>query len=288
MIRLEDVSIKIKRKEVLKDISFTVNKGSFCVLCGKEGAGKTILLNIIMGLYPLKNGEVYLFDKKRNRQNKSDFSKIRYAADDILWIKNMRVEKYFRWAQAQSTRYDCDLQAELCEKWNVDYHEKLLEMSFCDNKKVMLIAAISANPEILIMDKPSRYLDSDCYEELLHILRDYCDNGGTVLIAEEEADTLSGLAERFIYIKDGTILREGQLGDYSQKWKVLKIHGDKDKIVSDERFSLLRETDFDRFYLCKEGSDFISAFLKNKKFTNWAVEELTFSEQLEQDFSRWS
>src|SRR5699024_8615396 len=88
MIEVKEIEKKFGRKKVLNGVSFTANKGEVTCLIGINGAGKTTILNAIMKLTPVNNGQILLDGKE---VTKDSYEKITFIADAITMLPLMRI-----------------------------------------------------------------------------------------------------------------------------------------------------------------------------------------------------
>jgi ABC-2 type transport system ATP-binding protein len=115
MIEVSNVVKKFGRKQVLKGVTFTANKGEITCLIGINGVGKTTILNAITGLTPINGGTILINGEKFH---KGIFEKVSYIPDAITMLPQMRIQDamefmddfYSSWNQerADETFYQID------------------------------------------------------------------------------------------------------------------------------------------------------------------------------------
>lgn len=111
MIEVKNVSKKFKRKQVLKDMSFTAEKGQITCLIGINGAGKTTIMKSIMALTPIDRGEILIDGKKIS---KDAFERITYIPDRLTMSPNYTIAQSF------------DFMADFYKVWNEQRATELL------------------------------------------------------------------------------------------------------------------------------------------------------------------
>ena len=205
-------------KEVLKDISFSLTKGSFVALLGVNGSGKsTLLKNIVRILAPHK-GCVLLSgknikDMKRNQlarkmsyvaQNEKS-SRIR--AYDAILIGRKPYIKYFPSAE------DHRIVREIMEyldlgKFSMKYMD---ELSGGESQKIRLARALAQQPEVLLLDEPTSALDLKNQLDVMSIVKKYCREKNIMTIVSIHDINLSlRYATDFILLKDQKIYQYGK------------------------------------------------------------------------------
>src|SRR5699024_10353375 len=108
MIEVKNIRKKFGRKKVLKDVSFTADKGEITCIVGINGVGKTTILNAIMALTPINSGQILIDDKKID---KNSYEKITFIPDANTMLASMRISEamdfmndfYNSWNQERAT-----------------------------------------------------------------------------------------------------------------------------------------------------------------------------------------
>lgn len=112
MIEVKNVTKKFGRKEVLKGVSFTAEKGQITCLIGINGVGKTTIMQAIMSLIPINSGEIFIDGSKLT---KDSYEKITFIPDTITMPPQMRIGDAFAFM------------ADFYQSWNQKRAEELLE-----------------------------------------------------------------------------------------------------------------------------------------------------------------
>lgn len=198
----------IKYKSILKDISFSVKKGSINVLIGSNGSGKTLLLKSIFGLIDYQG--YITFNKKRvNKKNIGDISivlsdyKFLYDSvfDNLLYpLINLGITKH----QAKSMIYN------ITKKLNVDYllHKKINDLSLNSKSIVKLVMGIETKPKLLLVDNLFSYIDLKTKKNIFSYIKNQKDL--TVIFSTHDMEELF-LANDVILLNNGKIIYKGNL-----------------------------------------------------------------------------
>src|SRR5699024_9459961 len=123
MIEVKDITKSFGRKQVLKGVSFTANKGEITCLVGINGAGKTTILNAIMNVTPIKRGEI-LLDGERVKQK--SYEKITYIPYTITMITTMRIKNAFEFMRDYYTTWNKQRAQELLTFFKLKRMKKLV------------------------------------------------------------------------------------------------------------------------------------------------------------------
>ena len=182
MININNVSVKRAEKEILKSVSWSVEKGEHWCLLGLNGSGKTTLLNIINGyIWPTK-GEVEVLSRKFGETNLSELRKEigwvssslqqRFRDDDtvvemILSGKFASIGLY-----EQVEQKDMNQAIELMKLLNCEdlQNQAYGTLSQGERQRVLIARALMASPKLLILDEPCTGLDIMAREQLLQLI----------------------------------------------------------------------------------------------------------------------
>lgn len=215
-LEVKDLSFKYE-KEILKDISLTLGKGSFCALLGINGSGKsTLLKNIVSILTPYK-GCVY-FDGKnirdfRRRELAQTMSYVaqseavqRVRVYDSILIGRKPYIKYF------PTEDDHRVVREIMDY--LDLREFALkytdELSGGEAQKVLIARALAQEPEVLLLDEPTSALDLKNQLDVMDMVKKYCnENNIMTIISIHDINLSLRYATDFILLKDKEIFKCG-------------------------------------------------------------------------------
>lgn len=242
MIKVENLSYGFPEKDLYKDISFTLEEGQHCALIGRNGTGKTTLIDMIM------NPESYLYTGKIKRE---ESCRLGYVSQFAKRDKNQNVKvfdflsEYFVNLQAENTRL-CeemavaeDLEAVFEEYQRVldeiqavegDHYEvniykqlnlagmkqldqlELSRLSGGEYKLLQVIRQMLLKPDVLIMDEPDVFLDFDNLNGLRDLINSY---KGTILVITHNRYLLNHCFDKILHLENGDIQEfDGNYIDY--------------------------------------------------------------------------
>ena len=214
-------------KNILQDVSITVNKGDIYGLVGKNGAGKTTLMRILTGLQVPTEGTVeYGFDRKR-LGSVGALVELPSIYSDKTARENI-VFQYINLGLKPDNSID-DL-LKLVGLHNTG-NKKVGKFSLGMRQRMGIAMAMVGDPEVLILDEPINGLDPEgiigVRDLLLSLNRD---KGITIIISSHILSELAKLATRFAFIGDGKILRENTAYDIEHSGeKFLLVNSDRNE-----------------------------------------------------------
>ncbi|WP_019640124.1 ABC transporter ATP-binding protein [Paenibacillus fonticola] len=210
MIRTAGLTKVYDGKTILNEVSLTVNKGEIYGFLGLNGAGKTTIIRILLGMIRPTSGEVYLMGKKLTKggdlwNHVGYIVEVPYAYPEFTVRENLKL-----YAKIRGIKEDRKAVDSVIEKVNLtDYAEtKAKDLSLGNAQKLGLAKALIHNPEILILDEPTNALDPAGIVAVRELLKSLSSEGVTIFISSHILEEMSKLASRIGIIHRGTLLQE--------------------------------------------------------------------------------
>ena len=205
MLRLNKVRKEYKGFQL--DCTLEVQEGCVTGLIGKNGAGKSTTFKAILGLLKMDGGSIEILGKPLHEignQDKEDmgvvmsdagFSGYLMIQDLIPVLKNM----YQNFQEEEFRRK--------CKKFQLPMNKKIKEFSTGMKRKLQVLAALSHEARLLLLDEPTAGLDIIARDELLDMLRTYMEKEGrAILVSSHISSDLEGLCDDIYMIDDGKII----------------------------------------------------------------------------------
>ena len=236
MIEIKNVSKTYNGKKMALDkVRFTVNDGEIFAFIGHNGAGKTTLIKSIVGILEFNEGDILINGKSIKKDPIACKKEIAYIPDNPDLYENMKAIDFIN--------FICDMYEVNKEdrNKNIKKYADILELS--DNlgdeissfshgmkQKVALIAALSHDPKILIMDEPFVGLDPKAVYDMKNIMKSMVKENKTIFYSTHILDVAEKICDRVAIIKSGKIVKVGKMseikGDESLEQVFLEL-GDK-------------------------------------------------------------
>lgn len=199
--------------DVLKGISFSVERGEICVLLGPSGSGKSTLLNIIGGIDGSDSGYVSIGGEKTAEMNEKVLTKYRrkhlgYVFQMYNLIPNLNVRENIEvGAYLSDAPLDID---DLLHTLGLYEHRNKLpnQLSGGQQQRTAIGRAIVKNPDILLCDEPTGALDYKTSKEILKLIEEVNQKYGNTVIMVTHNDAIKNMADRVIQLRDGQIRKD--------------------------------------------------------------------------------
>lgn len=223
IITVNHLSKDFGSRQVLKDVSLEVKKGTVFGLLGPNGAGKTTLIECILGLKKPENGEALIFGQSARQQRKTIFEKVGVQLQASNFQNNIKVEEL---CQEMSALYQepQDYQ-KLLEQFDLAEFQKQRADSLSGGQKqrLSLVLALLPNPEIVFLDELTTGLDTEARREVWHILRSLKKQGLTIFLTTHYLEEAEQLCDELVFLKKGQIIERQNLAYLQQQENYLTL-----------------------------------------------------------------
>ena len=219
MIEIKNVTkIYNNVKKAIDDVSFDVKDGEIFAFIGHNGAGKTTMIKSIVGILNFEKGDILINNYSIKKDPIKCKMALAYVPDNPDLYENMKAIDFIN--------FICDMYdiSESVREENIKKYSKMFEMdgklgddisSFSHGmkQKVALIAALSHDPKVLIMDEPFVGLDPKAVYDMKELMKKMAKEGKTVFFSTHILDVAEKLCDRVAIIKKGKIVKIGKMKD---------------------------------------------------------------------------
>ncbi len=224
ILELRNIDKSFGEKEVLKGVSFTAEGGKAFGLLGRNGAGKTTSIRILMNVFPANGGEVLIDGKP------IDYDKIGigYLPEERgLYPKKLIIDQlvYFAELKGMSTK-DA---VKAVDYWlgrlgMTEYRNKRLDtLSKGNQQKIQLVTALAHDPDIVILDEPFSGLDPVNAMLLKDVVKEQIAKGKIVLFSSHQMSYIEEFCDSIPIINPGKVAISGDLHEIKRTYPRDKI-----------------------------------------------------------------
>ncbi|MCI8580730.1 MAG: ABC transporter ATP-binding protein [Dorea sp.] len=250
MLRLENVRKQYKDFEL--DITMEVKPGYVTGLIGRNGAGKTTAFKAGLGLIRTE-GEITLFGKPLRQIDARDREKTGVVLADSGFSGYLKVKDLVVILRNLYREFNEMYFTDKCKEFDIPFDKQIKEFSTGMKRRLQVVAALSHNAELLIMDEPTAGMDVIARDELLAMLREYMETEGrSVLISSHISGDLEGICDDIYMIDGGKVIFHEETDVLLDQYGILKVTKEQYETLDKSFILRQREEEFGVSCLTKE------------------------------------
>ena len=217
------------QKQALKDVNLTIKNGTVFGLLGHNGAGKSTLIKSLVSAHDLTKGQIKVDGRELTTHRQEIKQKIGYVPDSPDLFLQLTAMEYWRlMIDIYRINYQ-DVAAKMQEyiqlfSMEADQNTLISSMSHGMRQKVILIGALTLDPDIWILDEPLTGLDPQSAFELKELIKKHVANGNTVIFSTHILAIAQKVCDELAILKKGEVIYAGTVEDLlaSQPGKTLE------------------------------------------------------------------
>lgn len=218
MIEIKNYSKSYGNKEVIHDVSLTVEDGEIFAFIGANGAGKTTTIKSIVGILHFEKGEILINGKDIKKEPIECKKQIAYIPDNPDIYENLKGIGFLNFV-CDIFEIEKNVREERIKKYaNIfglteNLGDVISSYSHGMKQKLTIIAALIHEPKILILDEPFVGLDPKAVFELKEIMKEMCTKGTSIFFSTHILDVAEKLCDKVAIIQEGKIVKIGKMSD---------------------------------------------------------------------------
>lgn len=206
IIQIKNLSFSYHKQKVLEEINLEVEEKDFLAIIGPNGGGKSTLLKVILGLYPIKDGSIHTFGElpKKNLakigyvpQNTNVNTDFPIKVIEVVLMGHIGTKRpLFGYAKDEKA---CALGALAQVGMETYANEKIGSLSGGQRQRVMIARALCANPQILILDEPTASIDVEGQQQIYTLLKKL-NQSMTIIVVSHDISVIIQYANKVVHI----------------------------------------------------------------------------------------
>jgi len=235
-IKINHVSHTYNKKtnfafKALDDVSFEIKEGSYTCIIGETGSGKSTLIQHLNGLLKPDEGFIEIADHILNSKKQKDYKSLRknvglvfqfpesqlfeetVLKDVCFGLKNFGYSNEEAEVIAKETLLKLGIQEEM-------FLRSPFELSGGERRRVALAGVFAIKPKILILDEPTVGLDPVGAKEILSIIKDYNNQGTTIILVSHDMDVIFKYASDIVMLSKGKVSFAGSRDDFFNNYPI--------------------------------------------------------------------
>ena len=249
------VNSKTEEKSfTLSDFNFAIEPGYILGIVGKNGAGKTSLINTVLGLYKPDEGFIKVLGYDRVTEAVEAKKKMAFITDDCLFPLDLSPKAIGKTFGPLYEGFDYKKYEDYCKQFEVPFRKNLRYQSKGMRTKVQLAFCLSYDAALYVFDEPSAGLDPIFRKEFVDLLFEIVEDGTkSIILSTHLTDDLDRIADYILYIENGKQNFFMEKEELISKFKMIKgsrgqvnyynkyVVGRKDEDIYSEALVLLPE-----------------------------------------------
>lgn len=216
LLEVNNISKKIKSKEILKGISFNLEKGKVLGIMGPNGQGKTTLLNVIQGFLKADNGEIKVDGNPQSALTKNDIS---FLQDVNIFNNSMKIKDAISLYVDFFNDFDKEKMDYYLDFMNLDSSSRIRDLSKGMMEKFNLSLALSRRAKLYMLDEPISGVDPVSREKILDAILENLSEDSSMIITTHYIGELERIFDEVIFLGDGKIIEQGDAEELREKHK---------------------------------------------------------------------
>ena len=224
VIKVENLVKYFDGRCVLDGINLTVPRGCIYGLLGRNGAGKTTIIRILLGTEPATRGRTCLLDTESTNLSPGIRGRIGCVAEGHNLIQNYRVSRLVKLCKDLSLQWNDESFDHLIETFRLPMDRRVRDLSMGMRAQLNLSLAMAIDPELLILDDPTLGLDTVARRQFLELAIEVIQKQGrTILFCSHILSDVERIADRIGILAAGKLVVDCPLEQLKDRVKKLRI-----------------------------------------------------------------
>ncbi len=206
-VDIQNLTYQIRKdKTVLSDLNLNISPGDFVAVLGENGAGKTTLLDLIMGFRKPTQGFLKVQDEKPYQDHWQRRQEIAYLSEKVDIPGDWTAGEFLEFNEYFYSHYSHEIQDKYLKLFRVNRSDRLGNMSAGEIRRVQIVAALSIEPKLIVVDEITAVLDIVGRRHFMSLLRDL--NQGTkctIILATNILEDLASNVSHVMLLRKGTV-----------------------------------------------------------------------------------
>lgn len=217
VVNVQNISKHYGNKSVVKNVSFVIEKGECFGILGHNGAGKTTIVEMILGLKKIeKGGTIQLLGNDMHVRRRELFNLVGAQLQDSSYPYKIKVKEA---CEERAVLYNCEIDIETQLKLFSLFDLKNREvesLSGGERQRLSILLATIHDPAVLFLDELTTGLDAVARREIWKYLNELKNKGTTIILTSHFMDEVEALCDSVMLLRNGEILIQGKVDEVIQ------------------------------------------------------------------------
>ncbi|MDQ2656980.1 MAG: ABC transporter ATP-binding protein, partial [Bacteroidota bacterium] len=218
MIKINDLRFQYSGKQppLFLGLNCELASGSIVGLLGKNGAGKTSLLKLMIGLLQPTDGSVEVMSQQPSKREPSFLQDI-YFLPEEFFQPGVSIRNYVKANAGFYPRFDHDVLAHLINDFELPENKRLNQLSYGQKKKFLISFALSTKCRLLVLDEPTNGLDIPSKAIFRRVMAGSLDEDQLVIISTHQVRDVENLIDRVLMLEKGKFIMQKNIYELSSR-----------------------------------------------------------------------
>src|SRR5262244_639118 len=217
MLQVNSIDLHYGAAQALRNVSLTAQPGKVTCVLGRNGVGKTSLLDALAGQHPVSSGTITLDGADITKLKPSDRARrgIAYCPQGREIFPLLTVEENLKTGFAPLARDEREIPDDVFSLFPVlgdMLHRRGGDLSGGQQQQLAIGRALVMRPRLLLLDEPTEGIQPSIIKEIERVLRVLLARGITILLVEQYLEFATSLAEHYAIFSRGTVVERGRIG----------------------------------------------------------------------------
>ena len=217
MIDIQNLSFSYKKTPVFDNISLSFQEGNIYGLLGENGVGKTTLLKLVCGLQRPTSGTCSVDGLSSHDRLPEMLQRITFLPDEVKLPDNATPQRYVDELRPFYPNFAQGTFLHLMQEFEVEPDRKFREMSFGQQKKSLIAAALSLGTDYVLLDEPTNGLDIPGKAQFRSILSKRVDERSTLIISTHQVKDVENLIDPIVILSNNAVLLDATVQRITEK-----------------------------------------------------------------------
>lgn len=216
MVNISNLTFSYGKQKLFADISLELKAGHIYGLLGKNGAGKSTLLKSIIGLVFPKSGNCEVNGIASKNRSPKFLQEVFFLPEDV-YLPQVTAQQYGANTGCFYPKFDANQYFKLLHLFNINEGKKLTDLSFGQQKKVIIAFGLSTNTSLLVMDEPTNGLDIPSKNQFRKVIASSLSEDRCIIISTHQVRDLDNLIDTILVLHDGKIMLNKGIDEIAEK-----------------------------------------------------------------------
>lgn len=210
--RLADVGVRFGDVWAVRHATTVIPTGSVVAVVGTNAAGKTSLIRSMVGLQPLSEGSIDVFDGPFSADHPRNLARIGYVGQRKPLYGYLKVREMLRYGEVMNPGWNGKFAGQRIRDVGIDPNKRVDELSGGQRTQVALTMALAKQPDLLVLDEPLGDLDPLARHQVLAgLMADVAERGITVVLSSHILGELESTCDQIIVLNAGQLVLTGEI-----------------------------------------------------------------------------